>query len=293
MKICLFTPSSPSPEKDLKRGLAILKDELAAQCPDLEIRDKALIDMSRANPDFDYVSSTDREKAMVFQTLTGDSSCNFILCSRGGYGALRWLHMVGWDSAAAWRPRVVGFSDVTVILSAILRAGGSCIHGPMLNTLSNTAGAARQALWKVLIKGELPAIEGVAVKNGDYQGVLVGGNFTSLCHLIGTPFEPDWQDKILFLEDCNEPAYRLDRMLTHMKLAGVFDRIGGLALGQFTDKDRRGTALPLRLLQDRLSGFTFPVISDLPVGHGRMNMPLGLGASYRISGKTAFLTPLL
>ena len=293
MKICLFTPSSPSPEKDLKQGLGILKEEFTALCPDLEICDTTLLNMNRANPDLHYVSSTDPEKAVVFQALTADSSCSFILCSRGGYGALRWLHLVRWDSAAGWKPCLIGFSDITVIFSAILRAGGSCIHGPMLNTLAYTAGAARQALWKALATGELPEIKGAAVRDGDYRGVLIGGNLTSLCHLIGTPFEPDWQDKILFLEDCNEPAYRLDRMLTHMKLAGVFDRIGGLALGQFTDRDRGGTALPLTLLQDRLSGFTFPVISDLPAGHGSMNMPLGLGVSYRISGKTACLTPLL
>ncbi len=293
MKICLFTPSSPSSEKDLKRGLEILKEELAELCPDLEIHDKILWDMSRANPDLDYVSSTDREKARVFQTLAADSSCSFILCSRGGYGALRWLHMVRWDSAGGRKPLLIGFSDVTVILSAILRAGGSCIHGPMLNTLAHTSDAARKALWKALITGELPEIKGASVRDGDYRGVLVGGNLTSLCHLIGTPFEPDWQDKILFLEDCNEPAYRLDRMLTHMKLAGVFDRIGGLALGQFTDKDRRKAALSLTLLEDRLSGFTFPVIFDLPAGHGSMNLPLGLGVSYRISGRSACLTPLL
>ncbi len=292
MKISLFSPSSPSSRKALEQGLSILRRELGLMIEDLHIVGEGFSDKARPNPKLQYIAALDEEKALEFQSLVCKKDLQFILCCRGGYGAMRWLPLVDWDTIGHG-PQVIGFSDVTVLLAAISRFGGTGIHGPMLNTLCDTRSSSRQALWDFMVKGRLPQLRGVTLGSGVHEGMLVGGNLTCLCHLIGTPFEPEWEGVILFLEDCNEPMYRLDRMLTHMSLAGVFDKIGGLCLGQFIGENKEEQPLIQDLFMDRLSGFRgLPILADLPIGHGDVNLPLKVGSPYKISGDDGLLSPL-
>ncbi len=295
MNIRLFSPSSPCPKNDFEQGLGLLETELGAMCPDLEIMHEGVSCYATAHPQLPYLAGDDRKKALEFQDILNQTDLDFVLCSRGGYGALRWLHMVDWKALRPNVPCLVGFSDVTNLFSAILSSGGRAVHGPMLNTLVKTSREARAALWRFIVNGDLPGLKGRgAGKIGCFEGILSGGNLTCLCHLIGTPFEPEWQDRILFLEDCNEPAYRLDRMFTHLRLAGVFYKIGALALGQFTLPEGRTFSASLfqAILGDRLSGLDIPVVWDLPCGHGTVNMPLQMGRPYRLSSREASLSPL-
>ncbi len=293
MKIAFFSPSSPCIETDIEASLAMMVRELSKICPGVKIvaERSGSLSAGNANPLFPYLSGLDDEKTAIFEHLMQDPDCDFVLCTRGGYGAMRWVHLVDWRSVAAASCKLVGFSDVTVLFSAIINAGGTCVHGPMLNTLPVTAERSRQALWQALCSGEFPEFTGVPVKEGQFKGVLTGGNLACLCHLIGTPFEPDWKNKILFIEDCNEPAYKIDRMLTQMRLAGVFDMIGGMVLGRFTHCNQTGPGGLRELFEDRVSGFNFPVIADLPAGHGSENMPLMLGSIYNMSGSSGLLSP--
>ncbi len=293
MKIRIFSPSSSSSSREAEEGLSILHGELESLCPDLEIIvDENLACIPGPNPDLYYIAGSDAEKAASFQDLINDPELDFVLCCRGGYGALRWLHLVDWRSLDSAGPLLVGFSDVTSVFSALLNLGGKAVHGPMLNTLALSSIESRLALWKFMASGQLPVLAGKAHRGDScFRGVLTGGNLACICHLIGTPYEPKWQDRILFLEDCNEPAYRLDRMFTHLRLAGVFDQIGGLALGQFTGLEGRDSSLLEKVLADRVSGFDFPVVWNLPCGHGSLNMPLLLGRHYEIRPEEGVLAP--
>ncbi len=290
MKICLFSPSSPGSKQSLAQGLSILQQELGSLCTGLEIVSKGSF-MEKAKPHsfLDYIASGDEEKTQEFKKILKYDLPDFIFCCRGGYGALRWVAMVQWERFNAF-PTLIGFSDVTVILAAISKAGGTAIHGPMLNTLADTMPLARQALWGYMVRGALPKLYGVSLRPGTHAGKLIGGNLSCLCHLIGTQFEPEWRESILFLEDCNEPVYRIDRMLTHLRLRGVFDMIGGLALGAFSGTGEKD--LFFNLVQDMFAQVPFPVVMDLPAGHVNCNMPLMIGGHYRLQARDAALVPL-
>jgi len=228
---------------------------------------------------------------MLFSRLLKTVTCDFILCSRGGYGSFRWIEMVDWDALSANAPMVVGFSDITFILCALVNVGRACIHGPMLCTLAETSKAARDALWKAMSEDRFPCLKGQAIRDGLVEGTLIGGNLACLCHTIGTSLEPDWDGKILFIEDCNEPLYKIDRMLTHLRYVGVFNRIAGMAAGSFSSPDRISPADISDLFSDRLNGFAFPVIGSLQAGHSEQNLPLKMGARYRLVGNTGLLEP--
>jgi muramoyltetrapeptide carboxypeptidase len=117
---------------------------------------------------------------------------------------------------------------------------------------------------------------------------LWGGNLTMLCHLLGTPYMPPLDGGILFLEEVNEPPYRLDRLLTQLELAGVFDRVAGLALGSLSDRDEDAEDL-CQVARVRLEALGLPVVMNMPFGHGRRNMPLPIGARAKLDAEARTL----
>jgi muramoyltetrapeptide carboxypeptidase len=107
-------------------------------------------------------------------------------------------------------------------------------------------------------------------------GVVSGGNLTTLCHLLGTSFQPSFRKRILFLEDRGEAAYRIDRMLTHLKLAGCLEGIRGVVLGSFTDCGPGHEIL--EIVSDRLADLPVPILAGMDAGHAEPNLTLPLGA---------------
>jgi muramoyltetrapeptide carboxypeptidase len=116
---------------------------------------------------------------------------------------------------------------------------------------------------------------GTAVKKGRAQGVLLGGNLSLICHLIGTPFLPSFRGKLLFVEEKGEPLYRIDRMLTHLLLSGELEKCAGLMVGTF--EECGDPASVIELVRDRCSRLNMPILTGLPVGHGEHNVPLPIG----------------
>jgi muramoyltetrapeptide carboxypeptidase len=117
----------------------------------------------------------------------------------------------------------------------------------------------------------------------------MGGNLTLLCHLLGTPWFPDLSGALLCLEEVNEPAYRLDRCLTQLILAGVLDRVAGVAVGSLCAEAEDPPELT-QVVAERLAGLGLPVVMGLPFGHGPANRPLPLGALAEIDGQAGTLT---
>jgi muramoyltetrapeptide carboxypeptidase len=140
-----------------------------------------------------------------------------------------------------------------------------------------------------------PRLKGTPLVGGSAEGPLVGGNLAVLTRLLGTPYLPPLDGAVLLLEDVGERPYRLDRMWTHLALAGIFDRVRGLALGEFTGCDEPGESYGSADVLGTLVGeLGLPCVSDLPIGHGEVNVPVPLGCRVRLdanAGALEFLEP--
>ncbi|MCP4669128.1 MAG: LD-carboxypeptidase, partial [Deltaproteobacteria bacterium] len=162
-------------------------------------------------------------------------------------------------------------------------------HGPMVRGFASGPRAIWEGLFRLLSSGQPMALnltQGSALVPGKAQGPLIGGNLSLMCHLVGTPFLPSFDGCILFMEDKGEALYRVDRMLTHLKLSGCLDGIAGLAAGRFEGCDDRD-ALD-RLFMDRISDLGIPLATGLPIGHGEENraLPLGVEAELDVDHMT-------
>jgi muramoyltetrapeptide carboxypeptidase len=230
-----------------------------------------------------YLAGNDMQRARLVNQLFKDSAINAIICARGGFGSLRILPLVDFD-AVRKNPKIfIGFSDITALLTAITtRSGLVSFHGPVVTTLAKVPKIICNTLLEA-ISSEMPLevqpTNGVVIQAGRAQGPLIGGNLTTLCHLLGTPFEPGFKHRILLLEDRGEALYRIDRMLFQMKLAGCFDGIAGLVLGSFEDcGDLDGI---FQIFQEHFQDIHIPILAGFDIGHGKQNMtiPFGIDAT--------------
>lgn len=229
-----------------------------------------------------YLAGNDMQRARLVNQLFKDSAINAIICARGGFGSLRILPLVDFDVVRK-NPKVfIGFSDITALLTAITtRSGLVSFHGPVVTTLAKAPKITCNTLLGAISSEtplEVQPANGVVIQAGRAQGPLIGGNLTTLCHLLGTPYEPGFKHRILLLEDRGEALYRIDRMLFQMKLAGCFDGIAGLVLGSF-----EGCGSPdgvFQVFEDHFRDISAPIIAGFDVGHGERNltMPFGIDA---------------
>lgn len=242
-----------------------------------------------------FFSGTDEERAADLNAAIRDPEVKAISCLRGGWGCARILPLIDW---AAWRrtPKpVIGFSDITALLCS---AAGHKIpvgfHGsqapPQNKPLS--LGSWRKALMETgpydLFTSGGPT-DALSVANPSAKpvtGRLIGGNLMVLNQLIGTGYLPSFRDKILFLEDVNEAPYRIDRMLTQMKLAGIFRGVRAVLIGQFTKCDDPDSpdSVPkaLDVLHSHFDALGVPVVGNVPIGHIREQIVLPVGAQVEL-----------
>jgi muramoyltetrapeptide carboxypeptidase len=247
---------------------------------------------------YGYLAGTDDERVNDLNAALNDPSIDAIWCIRGGYGTTRILHRIDFD-ALAERPRpLVGFSDITAILVAGLkRAGVVTFHGPVAR--APMPAFSRGHFERVLAcpepvgrLGRLPPRSDVLVPRDDRivplqggvaEGHLIGGNLTLLQCLIGTPYFPDLDGAILFLEEVGEALYRVDRILAHLRLIGALDRLAGVVIGRFTELERQipDGALGLdEVLSTYFRPLGIPVAYGFPIGHidDQWTLPLGVRA---------------
>ncbi len=226
-----------------------------------------------------YLAGSDEHRAALLQRLFEDARIDAIACARGGYGSMRILPLLDYDRIAAHPKILIGFSDATALLAAITdRCGFADFHGPVVTTLADASESTRTTLLSA-IASDAPLIlnpsTAVTVRSGRAAGVVCGGNLTTLCHLLGTPFQPSFRNRILFLEDRGEAAYRIDRMLTQLKLAGCLEGIRGLILGSFTGCGSDQEIF--EIVGNRFSDAPVPILAGLPAGHTEPNLTLPLG----------------
>ncbi|MBW1955474.1 MAG: LD-carboxypeptidase [Deltaproteobacteria bacterium] len=226
-----------------------------------------------------YLAGTDAHRAHILHEMFSDGSVEGIICARGGYGSVRILPLLDFDRIRKTPKPLIGFSDISALLNTLyLKCGLVTYHGPVVTTLAEATPKTRKSL-NAALKGfqplELVLSRPRVMRPGKAKGILMGGNLTTLCHLVGTPFAPRYKDAVLLLEDKGEPLYRIDRMLTQMKLSGCFKRIAGLILGEFVDcGDMRSL---YRIFRDFFWEYEIPILGGFEIGHGRGNHTVPIG----------------
>lgn len=298
MTVALVTPASNVAEdEDLEAALDLVRSLGFEARPSPNLRRRR-----------QYLAGTDAERAADLNAAFADPSVDAIFCVRGGYGSARLLPRLDYAAIAANPKVLLGYSDITALLNAIrLRTGLVTFHGPIAG--QNFSPYTYEEYRRVLVAGEAgpiaapPPIEarpGVVEREnrltrivpGRAEGPLVGGNLTLLVHLLGTPFEPDFDGAILFLEDVDEPPYSVDRMLTHLWLSGRLERVAGIAFGKFTEADYDGNTLSIEeVLRDRCEPLGIPTLRGLMIGHveDQTVVPLGVRARLDVDAGTLSL----
>jgi len=231
-----------------------------------------------------YVAGSHAERLEELNAAVADPDAAVVWVARGGYGATRLLP--GLDLAPLEeRPKwLVGFSDVTALHAAWLRAGWGTLHGPNVSTLERWTDPARDTVLAWLAGAASRHLPGRMLRGrGPVSGPLVGGNLSVLTALVGTPYLPPLDGAVLLLEDLDEAPYRIDRLLTQLRQAGCLDSVAGFVLGQWTrcgDSYEDAAAAAL----DALDGLAAPVLGHVEVGHDPASFPVPLGATATIEG---------
>jgi muramoyltetrapeptide carboxypeptidase len=253
-----------------------------------------------------YLAGDDAARAAEINAAFADPACGAIFPARGGYGCLRMVDQIDFHLVRANPKIFLGFSDNTVLQSAFWReAGLVTFHGPhpsdSYGRPTGPTAKTEKSLWHLLL-GDPKSAEAEfkfetceTFRPGNVEGRLVGGNLALVCSLLGTPYEIDFENNVLLLEDTDEPPYRVDRFLAQLKLAGCLEKVAGILLGEFTRCQNGEAAAGLTLsevLADHLSPFAGPILAGFPAGHGEDNVTLPLGARVRLDADRRTLTLL-
>ncbi|WP_426234987.1 S66 peptidase family protein [Pseudomonas sp. TWP3-2] len=237
-----------------------------------------------------YLAGSDDVRLNDLHAAFADPEVDAIICLRGGYGTPRLLDQIDFDLLSRNAKPFIGYSDITALHLAISRyAGFVTFHGPLLNAdLLGDKEPPTVTSFFAMLRGQLTAGSVLnhpvawpltTLEPGIAHGRLLGGNLAMLTAVMGTPYEMDAEGVILFLEDINEPLYRIDRMLTHLRLAGVLGKLRGVLVGDVAGVD---TDALNRLLKQTFAPLRIPVLSGWRSGHCNPNLTLPMGALVRL-----------
>lgn len=278
-RVAVVAPAGPFDRPSFDAGLKILAERYEPVFTD------ALFTQER------YLAGSDDRRFEELQSALDDISIKAIFAARGGYGSLRLLPKLTMPRAVT--KLLVGFSDVTALHAWFQREGRVSVHAPVLTQLGKQPPDVVQRLFSLLEMTAPPApLNGTrTVVPGVVEGRLIGGNLATLCSLLGTAFVPPWDATVLLLEDVGERPYRLDRLWTQLTLNGVFSRVRGIALGDFTAcEEKDGGYGSAEVLESLALSTGLPCVSGLAVGHGEVNNPVPLGTRVRLDASAATLT---
>ena len=308
-RVMLVSPSGPTRPDRVARGVELLTGW-----------GLSVVDAPHVYARSGYLAGTDEQRLADLMTALADPTVRGVVCTRGGYGVQRIVDGIDMAVVRADPKIVVGFSDITALQLALWRGARlASVHGPGAAWLHERTGpdsvaALRHALMDptpVTITARpdeetspvrLPAapVTGPAAAttpelSGVATGPLLGGNLCLLAASVGTPDLPDLTGAILLIEDVGEPPYKVDRMLTHLRRAGVLDKVAGVAVGQFTDCADDWSTTIVDCLLERLSPLGVPVLGGLPIGHGRdqIAVPFGTLATLDVPAATLTVAPVI
>lgn len=293
--IGLIAPASaPKTPADLERGIAYLEN--------LGYK----IEQGRtAITPHGYFAGSDTERIDELNGFLRRPDIKSLFCVRGGYGVLRLLPHLDYESARQYPKLIVGYSDITALHCALYQqAGLPGLSGAMVASEWGLMDEDSERLFWEMMSGATPQpLIGPGdeplqpMRPGRADGVLIGGNLAVLTRLIGTPYLPSLEGAILFLEEVGEAPYRIDGMLAQLKLCGILDRLGGLVLGGFTEWEpdhNRPTFTPDEVFAHFLSDAAFPIATGLVYGHfpTKNALPFGVRARLEVEENAARLSIL-
>jgi len=248
---------------------------------------------------YGYLAGSDEDRAADINKMFADKSINGIMAMHGGWGCARILPLLDYKTIQQ-NPKVfIGYSDITALLLGIYaKTGLITFHGPVGSSTWNKFSV--DNFKNMLMDGSVvqmtnPTNKGdnlvqtedriYTINVGKATGRLIGGNLTVLSHILGSPYVPDFKDTILFLEDVGEDLYRIDRMITQLKLAGILNQISGFVFGKCTDcppsKGGYGSLTMEDIFEDHIKPLKIPSFSGAMIGHikDKFTVPVGLEAS--------------
>lgn len=245
-----------------------------------------------------FYAGTDEHRVADLNDALADPEIRAVLCNRGGYGTQRILAQVDYDAVRRDPKLLIGFSDITALHGALwTEARLATVHGPVAAQFER-GGMFTSTLKRALMSAEPVVVQASADEptcrvrtSGLAEGLLLGGNLSMLSTCIGTPYMPNLEGAILLIEDVNEPAYRIDRLLTHLLNCGILQRVAGIAVGQFSEPGNGNASIkPADVLIERLGDLGIPVLGGLSIGHGDRNEAVALGTYARLDADNGTLT---
>ena len=262
-----------------------------------------VIEGENARNRYGYLAGSDKERAEDLNGMFADDLVDAILPFRGGWGCNRILPLIDYQIIRDNPKILVGFSDITSLLMAIYaKSGLITFHGPVGKSdwTDYTLNHFRKALsYQRSYEIEPPDIEKCqdcndlsVITPGKASGKLLGGNLSVLTAMIGSDYLPDWKGSILFLEDVGEDVYRIDRMITQLKLSGVLDQISGFVFGKCANCERSNSySLTLdQVFDDHIKPLDIPAFSGAMFGHIENNVTLPVGISASIDAQQGSIT---
>jgi len=251
---------------------------------------KTIIGQTAAKPNYSYryFSESDDFRAEEFMDLIRNTDVDAIICARGGYGVMRILEKIDYDEISRNPKIIMGFSDITALLNAVYKLSKVVTyHGPV--AASTFTSYTMEKMQEVLFASKpLPLViqtkNPIVINSGNAKGKLVGGNLRMVISAMGTPYEPDMKDSILFLEEVSEHPYQIDRMLTQLRMSGKLAQTKGIVFGIFEDLNRRRPFFPnysftiKEVIQQIIEPLGIPCFIGLPFGHvkDKATIPIGI-----------------
>jgi muramoyltetrapeptide carboxypeptidase len=237
-------------------------------------------------------AGTDEERAQDFQRLLDDPSIKAIIFGRGGYGTMRMMDKVNWDSFKAKPKWLIGYSDITAFHCHVNKNFGiPTIHGRMAGGFGSEEDISEISL-KELLSGKPMKYRWRPYplnRGGNAEGILVGGNLSLIYAMQASSSELDTTNKILFIEDVSEYKYTVDRMLMNLKRSGKLSKLAGLIVGGFTgtkdDDEGYFTMSMEEIILEKVKEYKYPVSFGFPAGHQRPNLAIKFGMPYTMSVK--------
>jgi len=241
-----------------------------------------------------YLAGSDDERIETLNHFLNSDEYDAFFFTRGGYGAMRVLDRIDYDAIRRNPRPIIGFSDLTALHQAMaMQASVASFHGPMVNFdfFNGLSPDIERWFWSML-GGDAPLTHSLTgdqvVCQGEAEGILFGGCLSLTAALIGTPYDFWIDDGIWFWEDVDEATYRIDRMLTHLRLSGRLKKIRGVAIGKL--KGCGSESEIGALLHETFDPYGVPVVRDLPFGHHGDNLLMPIGARVRLNTSNLSLT---
>lgn len=250
-----------------------------------------------------YLAGSDHERLDDLHSMFADKEVKAIFSLRGGYGAIRIVDKLNYELIRKNPKIFVGFSDITILQLAIYQKSKLVTFaGPMVNTYFGSEELndyVEEQFWNLLTVSKKvgkitnPNSEKIFVLNkGRGEGKLLGGNLSSLLSLSGTEYLPSFRNSILFMEEINEPPYKIDRMFSQLKLQKILNSSKGIILGRFVDcyeQDAAKKSLSLNdIIIEYFQGIKKPVIYNVKHGHIKENITLPIGANCKLNASRSF-----